>query len=68
MNSVRDAIGVVAGLILLGGYGLSQYAYFFGDPRAYAAAVDAPAFRIIAALIFIAAIALTLIRPPAEES
>lgn len=62
MKSLRIGLSVAGCVLLMLGYFASQYAYLVqGDPSSYAARLDQPPIRELAALFFIAALILAFI-------
>ena len=62
MKSLRIGLSVAASVLLMLGYFASQYAYMVkGDPSSYAAMLDQPPIRQLAAVFLIAALVLALI-------
>ena len=68
MRTVRMAAGAAGALLLAGGYFASQFAYFFGDRRAYARALDASSVPMVALGLLAAAIVLCLLPEGPEGS
>jgi uncharacterized protein HemY len=63
MNTLRIALSTITVVLLLAGYIASQFIYLSqGDVSAYAARVDQPPIRALAALLLIAAVVLSVVR------
>lgn len=67
MNILRTVVQIAALLLLGGGYFASQWAYWEGDPRAYARAVDVPSIQMLALALLVACIVLALAPHPSED-
>lgn len=68
MKALRAALGVIViGALTLGGLA-SLRAYFSGEASTYAASVDRPEIASAALALFVASIALFLIRDRSEDS
>ncbi len=62
MKSLRIGLSIAGCALLMLGYFASQYAYLIqGDPSSYAAKLDQPAIRQLAALFFVVALILALV-------
>ena len=62
MKSLRIGLSVAACVLLMLGYFASQYAYMVqGDPSSYAAMLDQPPIRHLAALFLIVALILAFV-------
>ncbi len=66
MKPIRSMLTLVALLLLAGGYLMSVVVCVFGNdpagPMEYATKVDAPPIRLLALILFVAAIALSLVK------
>lgn len=67
MNSIRFALSILAILALGLGYFASQSAFWSGRAPEYAAAVDTPVVRALAATLLGAAVVFALIKDRARE-
>lgn len=67
MTRLRLAVCTVLTLALGAGYFCSQWAFFTGESADYAALVDQPAIRWIAAVLFLVVIVLAMIPDRPEE-
>lgn len=61
MNAIRYAAMAAATLLLVGGYAMSQVAYFRGNAPQYAKAIDTPGVAAIAGLVLVGCIVLACI-------
>jgi len=61
MKLVRDLLGLMAVILLGAGYLGSQLLYYQGDPARWAHSMDAASIRILAAILLLAAIALSFV-------
>lgn len=69
MKIVQTALSLVGVLLLGGGYFASQYAYFFGDPSAYANAVSQSTVPYVALVLLIGSIGfLVFYREPEGDT
>lgn len=60
MNHLRLLLGYMVVTVLAFGYLASQYAYLYGDPAGYAAAIDVPAVKWICFLLLVTALLLAI--------
>lgn len=67
MKTARTLVGIIAILLLGGGYFASQYAYFAGDPAAYIKALDSSSVPWLALLLLIATVGLVVV-PEKDEA
>ncbi len=67
MRLLRDGVAMIGTLALALGYLASQRAALLGEAPAYAASVDVPTVRLAALVLFVAIVALALIRDKGEE-
>lgn len=67
MRLLRDGVAMIGTLALALGYLASQRAALLGEAPAHAASVDVPTVRLAALILFVAIVALALIRDKGEE-
>jgi hypothetical protein len=67
MKTLRLGLSVATIVLLAGGYIASQLAVFGGRQVQYAQQIDQPSIRMLALLLFLAAVVLSFI-PNEEES
>ena len=68
MSLLRSLLSAISILLLLIGYLLSQYNALTGNASQWAADMDRPQIRLLAALIFCLAIGFSFVRPKENEN
>lgn len=66
MRSLKEALATILVVLLALGYAGSQWAYFAGQPEAWAARIDVPQVKNLA-LAIVAAILVSGLWPDREE-
>lgn len=61
MNALRLALTSISLILLAVGYGASQWAFFWGDARAYAGRMDQPAVRWLGLGLLVVAIVFAFV-------
>lgn len=62
MKTIRLALTSISVLLLAGGYALSQWSFFAGNPSVYAAQMDQPAVRWLATFLLFTAIGMVFLK------
>jgi hypothetical protein len=68
MSGVRRWLAVASVLLLVLGYGASQWAALQGSAHTYTVAVDTPGVRLLALALLLAAVAFALRKDPGVET
>ncbi|MCW5939751.1 MAG: hypothetical protein KF884_00500 [Fimbriimonadaceae bacterium] len=68
MKALRLAVLALTVTLLAGGYLVSTFAYFFGDPAAYSAALDASPVPALSLVLLAALVALAFVPNPEEPT
>lgn len=66
MKTARVAVSIVGALLIGGGYFVSQYQYFLGDPASYARSLDKSSVPLLSLALLALAVSFAFVRD--EES